>query len=256
MPVVALKQVSPLGKIVVAARLDSVVASNHIAPMAARKMMAIGDKFVRLTVIGFASPRFSKSGREIERIVVRCDCGIEKIVGADKVRYFRTRSCGCLGIEASIKNLPKGHGHARHGRLTPTYISWRAMLDRCYRPTTNGYARYGGSGIVVCARWRASFENFLNDMGERPTGTTLDRRDSRGNYEPKNCKWSSWVEQEGNRSDTVHVFFGGVKIHLAEAARRLNVRPYNLYRWVRKNGDAQAVIDELLNASKGLASHA
>lgn len=71
------------------------------------------------------------------------------------------------------------------------------MLARCFNPKTNGYERYGGRGITVCERWRGpdGFENFLADMGERPAGMTLDRRDNDGNYELGNCRWATLVEQ-------------------------------------------------------------
>lgn len=85
------------------------------------------------------------------------------------------------------------HGHARVGRHTPTYRTWRAMLSRC-RP--NGH--YGLKGITVCARWLV-FEDFLADMGERPDGTTIDRIDTTGNYTPDNCRWVTKTVQATNR---------------------------------------------------------
>ncbi len=75
---------------------------------------------------------------------------------------------------------------------TPTYNSWRSMLERCRDPNNIGYSRYGGRGITVCDRWDnqkdGSFANFLTDMGERPANRTLDRIDTNGNYEPNNCR--------------------------------------------------------------------
>lgn len=69
------------------------------------------------------------------------------------------------------------------------------MIQRCYNPKATGYAKYGGRGIAVCDRWRYSFKNFLDDMGERPKGKTLHRIDPNGNYEPGNCKWATPQEQ-------------------------------------------------------------
>lgn len=79
------------------------------------------------------------------------------------------------------------------------------MRDRCYRETFSAYPNYGGRGITVCDRWRESFENFLADMGERPAGTTLDRIDPFGDYEPDNCRWSTPTEQARNRRKTQEI---------------------------------------------------
>lgn len=92
------------------------------------------------------------------------------------------------------------HGHTRHGVVSPTYSSWRAMKKRCNNPNVNNYHRYGAIGISVCKRWE-KFENFIADMGERPDGTTLDRIDSNKNYMPSNCRWASYSTQRLNRRD-------------------------------------------------------
>ena len=80
------------------------------------------------------------------------------------------------------------------------YETWRGMRRRCYSPTNTNYPYYGGRGITVCERWRNSFPNFIEDMGDRPPGHTLDRKDNDGNYEPSNCRWRTVAENNENRS--------------------------------------------------------
>lgn len=91
-----------------------------------------------------------------------------------------------------------GHGSARAGTRSATYISWSSMIQRTTNPRNPAWPDYGGRGITVCDRWR-SFEAFLEDMGERPAGLTLDRIDVNGDYEPGNCRWATWTEQRLNQ---------------------------------------------------------
>ena len=80
-------------------------------------------------------------------------------------------------------------------RHIPTYNSWQSMRLRCLKPYHTYYQLYGGRGIKICDRWVNSYENFLADMGERPNGKTLDRKDSDGDYTPSNCRWATVLQQ-------------------------------------------------------------
>lgn len=101
---------------------------------------------------------------------------------------------------------------ARDGREKhPAYKCYRAMLRRCYHPSTYLYHRYGGRGISVCEEWVKDFWQFSKDMGERPRGYSIDRLDSDGNYEPSNCRWASVKEQSYNRSNSKK--YPGVNLH-------------------------------------------
>ena len=81
---------------------------------------------------------------------------------------------------------------------SPTWNSWKAMIQRCTNPKAPNYHYYGARGISICAEW-VFFENFLAEMGVRPEGMTLDRISSDGNYEPDNCRWATRVEQRANQ---------------------------------------------------------
>jgi hypothetical protein len=93
------------------------------------------------------------------------------------------------------------HGHSARGRWSPTYYSWAGMIQRCTNPARINWQDYGGRGIHVCERWR-NFAAFLADMGERPAGTSLERNDPQGHYEPGNCCWATRRQQARNRRST------------------------------------------------------
>jgi hypothetical protein len=91
------------------------------------------------------------------------------------------------------------HGYAKRNQRHPLYKLWSGMIQRCEYKKHVSYKDYGGRGITVCARWRNSFQAFLDDMGERPKGTTLDRNDNNKGYNKANCRWATHSEQSANR---------------------------------------------------------
>ncbi len=149
----------------------------------------------------------------------RCDCGSHKIVNGIVLRDRRSRSCGCLHRDSCIKRSTK-HGHATNG-ITPTYHSWAGMIARCKQ----GIRYY--EQVMVCERWR-DFRNFLEDMGEKPKSTSIERIDNSKGYSPDNCKWADAVEQANNQRSNRRISFNGESLTLIQWARKIGINQSSL----------------------------
>ena len=110
-----------------------------------------------------------------------------------------------------------------------TWVTWNEMKKRCTDPEDEGYPGYGGRGITIHPPWLESFDAFLQDMGPRPQGTTIERIDNDGNYEPGNCTWADAKAQARNRRNNRFVTFRGETLIVTDWAKRLGVHPTTLF---------------------------
>lgn len=177
-----------------------------------------GKLFGRLTVISF-------SGRHANGKTMwlcRCECGKEVAVVSGSLKSGNTKSCGCFNDQA-VADRSRTHGMSR----TSEYNSWAHLISRCENKNNARYADYGGRGIKACSRWRESFENFLADMGEKPSPKrdyTIERENNDGNYEPGNCIWVLRDAQARNTRKNVRIVVAGKSICLSELAQQCGVR--------------------------------
>lgn len=172
------------------------------------KRNLVGLKFGLLTVISYR-----KSSRGSGKVwFCRCDCGSKFLTQSNKLTSGHTKSCGCLRLK---------HGHSSHP--SPEYRTWTGMITRCLNKNHIAYHYYGGRGIKVCAKWADSFVRFLDDMGPRPRGVTLDRINSNGNYEPSNCRWATKGVQQNNKRDNHIIKFEGRRQTVTAWAREKKV---------------------------------
>ncbi len=119
------------------------------------------------------------------------------------------------------------------------YASWKRMLERTTNPSHRNYVRYGAAGIVVCDRWK-NFANFLEDMGDRPDGMTLDRIDNSLGYFKENCRWATQKEQQRNRRHHVMLTYNGETKCLAAWAESLGIVYNTMHnRYLRGNSIEQ-----------------
>ncbi len=185
-------------------------------------MIKIGDRFGKLTVERF----FMRDVRSMAE--ARCDCGTLKTFMRHNLKV--AKSCGCQ------PNHGAGQTQVTHGlSKTPGYKHWHNMIGRCRNPDATAYADYGGRGISVCERWH-DYPNFLADMGPRPPGMTLERRDNDGPYAPWNCRWATRAEQVRNRRNNIMVTINGYSMCVADAQKVLGLGHTTIDTTVRKRG--------------------
>ena len=181
-----------------------------------------GQRFGRLTVI-----KFHHSDEKDRYWECKCDCGNIILCTTRRLRSNNTKSCGCLQKETASKNSKEsakygGESSSQYQRLFRIY---RAMIHRCYNKNDSCYNYYGGRGVSVCDEWKNdyfTFKKWALDNGYNDK-LTIDRLDHNGNYEPNNCKWATWTEQQNNKSNNKYLTYKGETKTLAQWCRELNL---------------------------------
>lgn len=199
-------------------------------------MLRPGERFGRATVLGRDLEK-SSPGRAYYRMT--CDCGNQWSTRDDGLRSGAVLSCGCKKKEHNFR-----HGHRRIGRPDRTYQTWDSMVQRCSNPKATGFAHYGGRGITVSKRWLL-FDNFLADMGDRPLGKSLERKNSERGYTRSNCMWATQLEQMQNTRRTHKFRWRGRTWTLTELSTTYGVnRSTLLYRLVRAKWPMEKALEK------------
>ncbi len=176
-----------------------------------------------------------------------CDCGVVRDVLKTSLTHGRSVSCGCAQLEGFVARNRR-HGETSRVHKSPEWVCWCAIRTRCGRPSAVNYHLYGGRGIRVCERWM-SFDNFLADMGRKPTPRhSIDRINNNGHYEPGNCRWATRSEQGRNRRDNFFITPGGTTRTLSEGAKALGIDRSSLSRRVARFGAAIALTMQRRNS--------
>jgi hypothetical protein len=183
-----------------------------------------GLKFNRLLVLEPAPDRFFGHQKYAWACwKCRCDCGKEVTIVGSLVKTGRVKSCGCLWRDSVTT-------HGESSPRTPEFWTWTGMKQRCLNRNLRHYKDYGGRGIKVCRRW-LKYENFLTDMGRKPTRKhTLERKDGNGNYCPSNCIWATPFIQQNNKCNNRFLSFCGESLTLAQWTRKMGF-PLGLLRY-------------------------
>ena len=173
-----------------------------------------GKTYGRLTVV-------SQAGKSDDGHILwlcDCECGNSKVLNGHHLRRGNTKSCGCLATETHTT-----HGQSVGG-ASREYAAWANIKNRCYSPKNKHYKDYGSRGIEMCKRWKDSVDNFIEDMGQRPSSChSIERINNDGNYEPGNCKWATKREQANNTRNNRILTHNGKSMSISQWARELGI---------------------------------
>lgn len=153
------------------------------------------------------------------------------------------------------RELTFKHGQSARNR-TAEYNCWDAIKQRCLNPKNDNYKNYGGRGITICERW-LSFENFFTDMGPRPAGMTIERRDNNKGYGPENCYWADRGTQARNTRRNRWIEYNGQQKVVADWADEYGIPRAALLMRLRNGWSVKrALTQPVRKTSKSGRKHA
>lgn len=211
--------------------------------------VTVGDTYGMLTVLAYP---IRQGGFLMAQ--VRCECGTIKLAKACNLARGRQKCCGCL-------NRMGGRARPVHNMAhSPEYKAWSAAKKRCSNPNDPRYVHYGGRGIRMCDEWKADFQAFFADLGPRPQGRyTLERLDLNKGYEPGNCVWATYRQQNRNLRSNVKVSRSGRDYFLADLADAVGLNRNTVfnrrsqYKWPERRWLEPFTIEEAIAAYEAAA---
>jgi hypothetical protein len=188
-----------------------------------------------------------------DRVHAVCACGTEKDVIKANLLRGASLSCGCKRDRENALRRTK-HGAYKNHRPSREYATWIRMVQRCENRKLRDYADYGARGIRLCARWRADPGAFLADMGERPPGMSIDRKDNARGYscgkcddcvargETANCRWATIETQARNKRNNIAITYNGETLNITDWAKRVGIGRSTLRARVKAGWDAETTL--------------
>lgn len=202
-----------------------------------------GKRFGKLTVIREGDKKVKPCGSPVKMWICKCDCGNTTLVSTSDLNNGHTTSCGCVK-RGMLGNITRKHGMTK----TRIYKIYRGMISRCYSKSNPHYDLWGGRGIKICDEWLGEhgFENFMewsmNNGYEN--GLSIDRIDNNGNYEPLNCRWTTWIVQANNTRKNIYVTYKGKTQSLPDWCRELGLEYNMIYLRYKRGWDTEKMFNQ------------
>ncbi|MDD4995792.1 MAG: hypothetical protein PHW53_05015 [Patescibacteria group bacterium] len=197
-----------------------------------------GTKYGMLTIISETTDHICPSGYRSRRVVCICDCGKEHIAILKNIVSGSIISCGCFR-DKKLAKVQMTHNMSN----TSEYSIWRGIKKRCLTEKSTNYIYYGGRGIMICDRWRNSFENFFADMGARPSiNHSIDRKDNMLGYSAENCRWSTVKEQANNKRNNIILEFNRESLNVTQWAEKLGIDRMRIFNRIDRGWSIEKIL--------------